>query len=136
MGGQVGASYLSLNTTRLRNNTQLGGEIFYHEADVTGISLRVSARVSGGPGAVAGFFMYHNDTQESDVEILTRDGTTRVHFSNQPTADARDYQIPGATFNESLPYKPSHDWTVYRLDWLPHDSTNVWYVDGKVLAST
>lgn len=136
-GGEAGSAYLSLNTRRLRNNTQLGGEIFYSRADVDAISFRVSARVSGASGAVAGFFTYHNDTQESDIEILTRDGDGRVHFSNQPTTDKNEKIISGATFNDSLPESTStNDWAVYRLDWLPSLNMSVWYVDGEQLRTT
>lgn len=128
---------MSLNTRRLRNNTQLGGEIFYSRADVNAISFRVSARVSGASGAVAGFFTYHNDTQESDIEILTKDGDGRVHFSNQPTIDENEKMISGATFNDSLPESTStKDWAVYRLDWLPSLNLSVWYVNGEQLRNT
>ncbi|KAF7555360.1 hypothetical protein G7Z17_g2229 [Cylindrodendrum hubeiense] len=137
MGGEEGAAYLSLNTRRLDNNTQLGGEIFYNKADVDAVSFRVSARVSGSSGAVAGFFTYHNDTQESDIEILTKDGDRTVHFSNQPTAYDNDTIISGATFSNSLPGSVStSNWAVYRLDWLPHLDMSVWYVNGQQLRKT
>ncbi|KAH6999155.1 concanavalin A-like lectin/glucanase domain-containing protein, partial [Ilyonectria sp. MPI-CAGE-AT-0026] len=137
MGGEAGSAYLSLNTWRLRNNTQLGGEIFYSRADVDAISFRVSARVSGASGAVAGFFTYHNDTQESDIEILTKDGDGRVHFSNQPTTDKNEKIISDTTFNDSLPESTSiNDWAIYRLDWLPSLDMSVWYVDGEQLRTT
>ncbi|KAH7114677.1 concanavalin A-like lectin/glucanase domain-containing protein, partial [Dactylonectria macrodidyma] len=130
-------AHLTLNTSRLANNTQQSGEVFFNKAKVDAISLRVSARVYGDSGAVAGFFIYHNDTQESDIEVLTRDGDSRVHFSNQPTTNAKDEAIAGAAFNESLPSRAScQDWTVYRLDWLPDHEVSIWYVNGQALKQT
>lgn len=129
--------FLALNTSRLQNNTQLGGEIFFRPADVDAVSLRVAPRVYGAPGAVAGFFTYFNDTQESDIEILTRDDGSRVHLTNQPTLDRKDNIIPNTTFNESLPFeRTSNDFAVYRLDWLPSLNMSVWYVDGEVLKTS
>lgn len=125
---------MALNTSRLQNNTQLGGEIFFRPADVEAVSLRVSARVYGDVGAVAGFFTYYNDTQESDIEVLTRDDGSRVHFTNQPTLDKHDNEIPGTTFNKSLPFGQNFtDWNVYRLDWMPELDLSAWFVDGQLL---
>ncbi|KIW01791.1 uncharacterized protein PV09_06963 [Verruconis gallopava] len=119
--------------TRRENATyQSAAELDFTAANFTYGSLRVSARVSGNPGAVAGIFTYYNDTQESDVEVLTRDPPGRTHFSNQPTTDDNGDIISGSTFNTSSPSYTN--WNVYRLDWLPGQSK--WYVDGKQLAKT
>lgn len=94
------------------------------------------ARVHGASGAVAGIFTYHNDTEESDIEVLTRDPTTQVHFSNQPTEDLNTgAPIPGATFNKTLASsQKTTDWNVYRLDWIPRHSA--WYVNGAQAGNT
>ncbi|XPS71823.1 hypothetical protein M3J09_004000 [Ascochyta lentis] len=80
-------TYLTLRTTRLSKQTQLAAELNYMERDVTHASIRLSGRVRGTSGAVAGFFTYRNDTVESDIEILTRDPASQVRYSNQPTED-------------------------------------------------
>ncbi|KAJ3545801.1 hypothetical protein NM208_g2328 [Fusarium decemcellulare] len=137
MGEKDGKGFLVLNTSRLANNTQLGGEIFFRPADVDAVSLRVSARVYGDTGGVAGFFTYFNDTQESDIEVLLRDDGTRVHFTNQPTLGDEENEIPGTTFNRSLPENRTVDeWVVYRLDWLPQLNMSTWYVDGELMETS
>jgi beta-glucanase (GH16 family) len=127
-----------MNTTMLANKTQLGGEMFYAPTALSALSLRVSARVHGSPGAVAGFFTYKSDTQESDIEILTRDDDHHAHFSNQPTYDDDDDAvIQGSTFNASVPRGASTEqWLTYRLDWLPGLDRSAWYVDGEKAAET
>lgn len=82
----------------------MGGEIFFRPADLDAVSMRLSARVYGDTGAVAGFFTYFNDTQESDIELLTRDYDTSVHFTNQSTLDEDDEPVPDSTFNRTLPW--------------------------------
>jgi hypothetical protein len=127
---------LVLYTDRLRNETQQAGEVYFSEALVDSISLRVYARVSGSSGAVAGFFTYFNDTQESDIEVLTRDEDNRVHFSNQPTENTTTWTaIPGSTHNESRSGS-FRDWTVYRLDWLREQGLTAWYIDGKLVKTS
>jgi beta-glucanase (GH16 family) len=137
LGDDNGQGLLTLNTSLLSNNTQLGGEIFWRPADVDAVSMRVSARITGDTGAVAGIFTYHNDTQESDIEILTRDGDSSVHLTNQPTLDANDQPVADSTFNRSMPwFKTVDEFSVYRLDWFPNLGVSAWYVDGALLKSS
>jgi hypothetical protein len=130
-----GRGLLTLNTSLLSNNTQLGGEIFWRPADVDAVSMRVSARVTGDTGAVAGIFTYHNDTQESDIEILTRDSGSSVHLTNQPTLDGNDEPVADSTFNRSMPWLIDQ-FSVYRLDWFPNLGVSAWYVDGVMIKSS
>ncbi|KAJ4138788.1 hypothetical protein NW768_002661 [Fusarium equiseti] len=127
---------LVLYTDRLRNETQQAGEVYFSESLVDSMSLRVYARISGGPGAVAGFFTYYNDTQETDIEVLTKEEEDRVQFSNQPTENKTTWTtIPGSTHNEtrSGSYR---DWTVYRLDWLREQGLTAWYIDGRLMKTS
>lgn len=102
---------------------------------MTYLSLRVLARVRGDSGAVAGFFTYFNDTQESDIEILTREQDNRVQYTNQPGLDNRDNEIEGASFNLTMASPLTwSDWLVHRLDWTPGYSA--WYLNGVQMAST
>lgn len=133
--GKKGAAYLSLKTNRLDSDTQEAGQIYYHPADAKAISLRVSARITGYKGAIAGMFTYHSDTQESDMEVLTKDGEHTVHFSNQPVEDSDGKEVAGSTMTKTLPEGENiGQFNVYRLDWLPGKSA--WYVNGKKLASS
>jgi hypothetical protein len=71
-------------------------------------------------GAVVGLFLYESETQETDIEILTRDGTTQVRYSNQPDFNAAsDQPVPGASTQATLPGGLEYtDWVEHRLDWL------------------
>ncbi|KAF4970211.1 hypothetical protein FSARC_2697 [Fusarium sarcochroum] len=127
---------LVLYTHRLKNDTQQAGEVYFSEALVDSVSLRVYARITGGSGAVAGFFTYFNDTQESDIEVLTREDDDRVQFSNQPTENTTTWKtIPGTTHNETRSGS-YEDWTVYRLDWLREEQLSAWYIDGKLIKTS
>lgn len=125
-------SLLTLTTSREVGSTaQLAGEITYTEFNINAASVRVKARVSGTPGGVAGIFTYRNDTQESDIEMLTRNPSNRINYSNQPVyyAPPRYGQIPGATVEVDLPGGGVYtDWHVHRLDWIP--GLSIFYVDG------
>jgi hypothetical protein len=98
-------------------------------------SVRILARVRGAPGAVAGIFTYWNDTTESDIEILSRDPATSIHYSNQPTTTDSGATVPGSTWNVSVPSGAAWtSWKVHRLDWIPGQSA--WYMNGLQMAST
>jgi hypothetical protein len=82
------------------------------------------------PGACAGIFTYHDRATESDIEILTRDPSHRVHYANQPDYDfENDRRIPGASTVADLPV-PWTQWATHRLDWLPDISR--WYVNDQI----
>lgn len=95
------------------------------------IGLNTSHPVA--PGAVLGFFTYESDTQESDIEILTSDPTTNIHYSNQPDYDAKTGNtVPGASTDTSLPDGMVWtDWHDHRIDW--YDGISRWYVDGQLV---
>lgn len=114
----------------------MAAELDFAEYNVTYASIRMSARINGASGAVAAFFTYHDDTNESDIEIPTGGKADEVHYSNQPTADPdTEDPIDGATFNVSMEaHKPTSDWNNYRLDWVPGKSA--WYMNGAQSADT
>ncbi|KAF9253309.1 CAZyme family GH16 [Penicillium roqueforti] len=81
-------------------------------------------------GACAGIFTYHDSTCESDIEILTRDPSHRVHYANQPDYDfAADHEIPNASTIADIPV-PWTTWSTHRLDWLSDMSR--WYVNNQI----
>ncbi|KAF1830396.1 concanavalin A-like lectin/glucanase [Decorospora gaudefroyi] len=133
---QEDSTCLSLHTTRLPNGTQLASELQFTEYNVTYASIRMSARIHGVSGAIAGFFTYRNDTAESDIELPTGGAANSVHFSNQPTTNpSTDAPIQGSTFNVSLSAdQPTSTWNNYRLDWVKGRSA--WYVNGVQSADT
>ncbi|CAN9442103.1 unnamed protein product [Alternaria alternata] len=130
------STYLTLHTTRLSDGSQLAAELDFAEYNVTFASIRMSARIHGASGAIAGFFTYHDDTSESDIEIPTGGSADEVHYSNQPTTDP-DTGVPidGATFNVSMEaHQPTSTWNNYRLDWV--DGRSAWYMNGVQSADT
>ncbi|CAN9436255.1 unnamed protein product [Alternaria alternata] len=130
------STYLSLHTTRLSDGSQLAAELDFSEYNATFASIRMSARIHGASGAIAGFFTYHDDTSESDIEISTGGSADEVHYSNQPTTDP-DTGVPidGATFNVSMEaHQPTSTWNNYRLDWV--DGRSAWYMNGAQSADT
>ena len=130
------STYLTLHTTRLSDGSQLAAELDFAEYNVTFASIRMSARIHGASGAIAGFFTYHDDTSESDIEIPTEGSADEVHYSNQPTTDP-DTGVPidGATFNVSMEaHQPTSTWNNYRLDWV--DGRSAWYMNGAQSADT
>ncbi|CAI7674768.1 unnamed protein product [Penicillium discolor] len=81
-------------------------------------------------GACAGIFTYHDQTCESDIEILTRDPAYRVHYANQPDYNfTADHEIPGASTIADIPI-PWTMWSTHRLDWLSDMSR--WYVNNEM----
>ncbi|RPB25239.1 concanavalin A-like lectin/glucanase [Terfezia boudieri ATCC MYA-4762] len=83
-------------------------------------------------GAVSGFFFYHGDASETDIEILTRDDDTSIHYSQQPTYNyVTDTSYEDASLTDSL----SVPWTElqeHRWDW--HPDITRFYQDGQEAA--
>ena len=64
-------------------------------------------------------FIYYDDNNESDIEILTSDPSTHIRYSNQPTVDKGGNLIAAASNDVTLP--KDTDWTAWnehRIDWL------------------
>ncbi|KAF8476063.1 concanavalin A-like lectin/glucanase domain-containing protein [Kalaharituber pfeilii] len=79
-------------------------------------------------GAVAGFFFYHGDQSETDIEILTREDELKVHYSQQPTYDYETdvfYEDASLTANLQRPWTEAQE---YRWDW--HPGVSHFYQDG------
>ncbi|KAL2823724.1 concanavalin A-like lectin/glucanase domain-containing protein [Aspergillus cavernicola] len=94
-------------------------------------SIRVRARVRGDAGACAGIFTYYDDDNESDIEILTRDPTNHIRYTNQPGLDEDGNEIPGASTDAVMGGGAVWtDWNDYRLDWTA--DLSVWYLNGKL----
>lgn len=65
-------TYLTLRTVRL-DDFQSAAEVENEQKNLMHASMRMRARVVGDEGAVAGFFTFFDDDNESDIEILTDD---------------------------------------------------------------
>lgn len=138
-------THLTLRTARTPT-FQTAAEIDSVAIDYQYISIRVLARVIGSPGACAGIFTWYCpglcraassvDVEEADIEILTSDPESFVHFTNQPSESPAGFTYRNATANATEPGGNSKgwgEWNEYRYDWLPGMST--WFVNGKETAS-
>ena len=103
-------------------------------------SIRVRGRISGDAGAVAGIFLYADDDDESDIEILTSDPSTQFRATNQPSVDKDGNEIPGASSTDAFPAADGSsgngswtDWNQWRLDW--GDSVSEWLVNDKLVSN-
>ncbi|KAL6407641.1 hypothetical protein AUP68_08662 [Ilyonectria robusta] len=86
-------------------------------------------------GACTAFFTYENDTQEADIELLTRNKPDVVGFNTQPTLDIHGKFVPDSHWNMSFPNNVTRDsWVNYRMDWVGDQV--VWYVNGVHMANT
>ncbi|KAI5246464.1 concanavalin A-like lectin/glucanase [Aureobasidium subglaciale] len=96
--------------------------------DVLYASVRTIAQASPVNGTVHGFFMYMNDTQETDIEIRTGD-PGHVHFTNQQTHPGNGE----TTYAVSAPATLTTEFHEYRYDWLP--TGTYFYIDGQLVMS-
>lgn len=125
-------THLALRTYRSASMSSSAEMI--SEIQMLHASIRVSARIHGDGGAVAGIFTYFNDTQESDIEVLTRQQQALVYYTNQPGTDSRGHTVSAASTNITMPNGAQwSDWNTYRLDWLPQ--LTQWYINGTFSAN-
>lgn len=119
--------------THRNNGFSSTGEVESTQKNVFHASIRLHARVQGASGAVAGMFTYLNDSQESDIEILTRDPTNLIRYTNQP--DEKDgLTVKQSEVDPTLPDGTDWtDWNTHRLDWTP--DVSAWYVNDVFVAS-
>ncbi|QDS77245.1 hypothetical protein FKW77_003266 [Venturia effusa] len=111
----------------------LMAEISTHRSDMIYGSFRVKAKMTDVPGTCAGFFWYSNDTQEIDMEFLSKQYANFgiVNLVNQsPKSQAAGFNAastPGFKV-QHLPFRPDSDFHEYRFDWMPGSIT--YYADG------
>jgi len=125
-------TYITLRTTRL-DDFQSGAEIESMQKNIFYCSMRMRARVVGAKGAVAGFFTFLDDINESDIEILTSDPRDTIRYTNQPALDDEGNEVPEAS--QEVGSLPAWDeWQDHRIDWISGES--YWYLNGKQVART
>ncbi|KLU81482.1 hypothetical protein MAPG_00571 [Magnaporthiopsis poae ATCC 64411] len=147
---RVGRSGIGLNSEPaglelVVGSNKMDGMVPVAEVDSARMDLlwgtfRVGMKLSGVPGTCAAFFWYHNDTQEIDIEFLTREfnasnGTFPVNLVLQSRAAAEagyNAQATGNFRKVNLSFDPTKDFHEYRIDFLA--GKVVFYADGKVLA--
>ncbi|KAK1595219.1 concanavalin A-like lectin/glucanase domain-containing protein [Colletotrichum navitas] len=118
-----------------------GAEIDSAREDVKYGSFRAMIKVPSIAGTCAAFFWYHNDTQEIDMEFLTREfnpsnNSFPVNLVLQSRASLEKGYVASSTGNflkVNLGFNPATDFHEYRIDYLRDNVT--FYADGKVLAA-
>ncbi|GME23018.1 Concanavalin A-like lectin/glucanase [Neofusicoccum parvum] len=123
-------TYLTLRTVRL-DDFQSAAEVENEQKNLMHASMRMRARVVGDEGAVAGFFTFFDDDNESDIEILTDDPDAVIRYTNQPSVKDGDEVAQSSLKVAQLP--SWRDWQDHRIDWLPHRSN--WYLNGALRAT-
>jgi hypothetical protein len=131
MGQEGNGTFLSLRSSRLDDH-MTASEIENQQKNLMHVSMRMYGRVKGDAGAVAGFFTFYDDQNESDIEILTRDPKDKTRYTNQPSVDKQGNEITAAsTGPTNLPRWD--EWQTHRIDWLPKNS--YWYLNQKQVAA-
>ena len=94
-------------------------------------SFRVRSRISGDAGACGGFFVYRSDQQEIDIELLTKDSRSLVHYSNQPSyvKDAAAL-VDLQNVTDGLTWS---GWHTHRLDW--NSTRSSFFLDSIYITS-
>ena len=110
---------MSLLTTNDGSGTQQSADMYSKPSMLHG-SFRIRTQITGAAGAVAGFFTYLDATNEQDIEILTNEAHSQIHYTNHNNnGAARGNTGDGnPTFNTTI----SSPWTnmnTYRMDWTP-----------------
>ncbi|EUC31533.1 glycoside hydrolase family 16 protein [Bipolaris victoriae FI3] len=130
LGSEQDTSYLAMRTTRASSH-QTAAEMENQQKNLMHASLRMYGRVQGSSGAVAGFFTFFDDNNESDIEILTQDPKDKIRYTNQPSVDKAGNEIAAASLDPAnLPRWD--DWHTHRIDWLPKQS--YWFLNGDQVA--
>ncbi|EOD48374.1 putative glycoside hydrolase family 16 protein [Neofusicoccum parvum UCRNP2] len=113
------------------------GEVVAARTDMLYGSFRVAMKLTGIPGTCGAFFWFRNDTQEIDVEFLSKQLN---ESSNMVNLVLQSPQSAAAGFDAShtpnydvypLPFRPDKAFHEYRFDWLPDRVS--FYADGTWL---
>lgn len=92
------------------------------------VSLALDSGLLAMLNMVLGFFFYSNDTQETDIEILTSD-LGDVRYTNQAVNGSYD----ASEMSSASPSDVTEAYHAYRLDWTKEATK--FYIDGVLKAS-
>ncbi|KAI5793333.1 concanavalin A-like lectin/glucanase domain-containing protein [Geopyxis carbonaria] len=119
-------------------------EIASARTDIRYGSFRAALRLSRVNGTCGAFFWYRSDTDEIDIEFLSKDTAPAAHLSLhsarlQPggaDADPDEEWDPASgtpTLHHvaALPFRPDSGWHEYRFDWTPERVS--FFADGRWL---
>ncbi|KXX74996.1 Beta-glucanase [Madurella mycetomatis] len=115
-------------------------EIDTQRLDLFWGTFRASMKMTDVPGTCAAFFWYFNDTQEIDMEFLSKDFNAAnksypvnlVLQSREAAMAGYDAALTGNFIKAYLPFNPTDDFHEYRIDYIPGRVS--FYADGMKLA--
>ncbi|KAF4308298.1 putative glycoside hydrolase family 16 protein [Botryosphaeria dothidea] len=113
------------------------GEVVASRTDMLYGSFRVAMKLTGLPGTCGAFFWFRNDTQEIDIEFLSKQLNESSNMVNlvlqSPQSAAAGYDASHTPNYDvyPLPFRPDKAFHEYRFDWLPDRVS--FYADGTWL---
>ncbi|EQB55059.1 hypothetical protein GCG54_00006227 [Colletotrichum gloeosporioides] len=118
-----------------------GAEIDSARNDLQYGSFRAMMKVPDVPGTCAAFFWYYNDTQEIDMEFLTREFNAAnnsypvniVLQSRESLEKGYDATGTGNFIKANLGFNPTTGFHEYRIDYLSDEV--IFYADGVIIGS-
>ncbi|KAK0648193.1 concanavalin A-like lectin/glucanase domain-containing protein [Cercophora newfieldiana] len=121
------------------DNLVRSGEVAAKRKDFFHGSYRASIKLSSEPGTCAAFYWYFNDTQEIDMEFLSKEFHTEnssypvniVLHSPLSAAHGFDAVKAGTWTQAFLPFNPTDGFHEYRFDFVP--DVVYFYADGEYL---
>ena len=106
---------MTLTTKNTGSGLQQSADIYSKTSMLYG-SFRMSAKITGDAGAVAGFFVYLDADNEADIELLTNEASDQIHYTTHDNGGNT-----GGTANPTLNTTFSgtrSDFNTYRFDWI------------------
>ncbi|KAF2138694.1 glycoside hydrolase family 16 protein [Aplosporella prunicola CBS 121167] len=111
------------------------GEIVADRTDMLYGSFRVAMKLTAVPGTCGAFFWFRNDTQEIDMEFLSKQLNATANPVNlvlqSPQSAANGYDAANTQTYDiyPLPFKPDEAFHEYRFDWI--EDRVSFYADGQ-----
>lgn len=126
---------LIVRSTLVEGDLVSTGQIQSTREDIRFGSFRAYMQTSPINGTCAASFWYHNDTQEIDIELLSRQQRRGRHpvnlsiHSEESAGDDNDTSNTTSTIDHQLGFNPAKGFHEYRYDW-SQEVVN-FYTDGK-----
>ncbi|KAK5663978.1 hypothetical protein OQA88_190 [Cercophora sp. LCS_1] len=139
LGSQEEGLVLTVGSTTVQAMVPVA-EIATRRLDMLWGTFRASIKITDVPGTCTAFFWYLNDTQEIDMEFLSKDfNASNSSYPVNLVLQSREAALMGfdaATTGDFkkvyLPFNPTTEFHEYRIDYLPGEV--LFYADGEVLA--
>ena len=118
--------HMKVNGGTTPGETTVGAEIVSAKSDFLYGSYRVELKSTSEAGTVVGFFYYKDDTNEIDIEFLTKDQQKAYFTIHENTG-------PNSHVAYNLDYKPADEFKEYRFDWF--EDRVEYFIDGNLVAT-